>query len=147
MCAENAALNADAFADSASVRTAICAFGNKPPSFWDEAEVGSDAQLCSCLMLAADVTYDHAGIAPLCETIAKALLRTPDARVLCAHQHRGLASFLSGRSTLRHLRRAAERSGLQVNELQTEDLFAKVSILEISKAAQVDAANARQPRR
>ena len=84
----------------------------------------------SCdLVVGSDVTYDRDAHDRLCTTL-KAL----KAPALLAHQHRRVASFLSGESQLDHFLAAAASVGLAVDRLHEDatNPLAPVSILSVA---------------
>ena len=84
----------------------------------------------SCdLVVGSDVTYDRDAHARLCTTL-KAL----GAPALLAHQHRRVASFLSGESQLDHFIETAASVGLAVDRIHEDatNPLAPVSILRVA---------------
>ena len=86
----------------------------------------------SCdLVVGSDVTYDRDAHDRLCATL-KAL----QAPAILAHQHRRVASFLSGESQLDHFLETAVQMGLAVDRLHEDatNALAPVSILSVVAA-------------
>ena len=83
------------------------------------------------LVVDSDVTYDRDAHDRLC-----ASLKALKAPAILAHQHRRVASFLSGESQLDHFLATADHMGLAV------DLGSKVGV-ELPVALKRDAADAR----
>ena len=84
----------------------------------------------SCdLVVGSDVTYDRDAHDRLCTT-----LRALKAPALLAHQHRRVASFLSGESQLDHFLETADQMGLAVDRLHEDatNPLAPVSILGVA---------------
>jgi len=81
------------------------------------------------LVVGSDVTYDRDAHDRLCTTL-KAL----KAPALLAHQHRRVASFLSGESQLDHFLTTAQSVGLAVDRLHEDatNPLAPVSILSVA---------------
>ena len=81
------------------------------------------------LVVGSDVTYDRDAHDRLCATL-KAL----KAPAILAHQHRRVASFLSGESQLDHFLAAAASVGLAVDRLHEDatNALAPVSILGVA---------------
>jgi predicted nicotinamide N-methyase len=88
-----------------------------------------DASWAPELIVGSDVTYDRDGHDRLCAT-----LLALGAPALLAHQHRRVASFLSGESQLGHFLEAAERAGLDVDTVHADraNELAPVSILRVT---------------
>ena len=83
------------------------------------------------LVVGSDVTYDRDAHDRLCATL-KAL----KAPAILGHQHRRVASFLSGESQLDHFLETADQTGLAVDRLHEDDTnaLAPVSILSVVAA-------------
>ena len=115
IAAKNVAANADLFATE-NVTVA--------PLSWGAAFDGA-----ADVVLGSDVTYDRDAHDRLCATL-KAL----NAPALLAHQHRRVASFLSGESQLDHFLAAAASVGLAVDRLHEDatNPLAPVSILSVA---------------
>ena len=81
------------------------------------------------LVVGSDVTYDRDAHDRLCATL-KALNTT----AILAHQHRRVASFLSGESQLDHFLATADHMGLAVDRLHEDatNALAPVSILGVA---------------
>ena len=81
------------------------------------------------LVVGSDVTYDRDAHDRLCATL-KALNTT----AILAHQHRRVASFLSGESQLDHFLETADHMGLAVDRLHEDaaNALAPVSILGVA---------------
>ena len=81
------------------------------------------------LVVGSDVTYDRDAHDRLCATL-KAL----KAPAILAHQHRRVASFLSGESQLDHFLETALVKGLAVDRLHEDatNALAPVSILGVA---------------
>ena len=81
------------------------------------------------LVVGSDVTYDRDAHDRLCTTL-KAL----HAPAILAHQHRRVASFLSGESQLDHFLETADQMGLAVDRLHEDatNPLAPVSILGVA---------------
>ena len=83
------------------------------------------------LVVGSDVTYDRDAHDRLC-----ASLKALKAPAVLAHQHRRVASFLSGESQLDHFLETAASVGLAVDRLHEDDTnaLAPVSILSVVAA-------------
>ena len=81
------------------------------------------------LVVGSDVTYDRDAHDRLCATL-KAL----KAPAILAHQHRRVASFLSGESQLDHFLETADQMGLAVDRVHEDatNALAPVSILGVA---------------
>ncbi len=80
------------------------------------------------LVVGSDVTYDRDAHDRLCAT-----LRALKAPAILAHQHRRVASFLSGESQLDHFLATADQMVLAVERLHEDatNALAPVSILRV----------------
>ena len=127
VAAKNAARNAGAWGPEVSVEVR--------KACWGEA---MDDAACD-VVLGSDVTYDRDAHDRLCATVASLLRRTSDDGVapyaVFAHQHRRLASFVSGSSQLDHFLGAADAAGLAVDSVDVggENALAPVEILRITR--------------
>ena len=96
-----------------------------------------DAQLLKTpadLVLGSDLTYDRDAHDDLCASVAALLAATPDSVAVLAHQHRKLASALSGEGQLAHFLESAKAASLRVDEVKVDgrNPAAPVSILRIT---------------
>ena len=110
-------------------------FENTPVHIEKHSWGAEDLLKAPCdLVVGSDVTYDRDAHGDLCASLAALLNVTEGSAAILAHQHRKLASVLSGEGQLAHFLECAEEADLAVEEVAVDERnpAAPVSLLRIT---------------